>query len=526
MTRKTTGPGPLPDPGPSVKSASSSTKRSANPLEIWVTGDLHVMTAKALEALPWVNQGRPFIFRCGTGYVRLRTDFDRPLLEPLIEKNLRQVMAEHVRWWWRDRYGSKAVSPPPAVMTNMLASPAWPVPYLERLVVVPVLGPDGALQVTPGYHPASRTLYSPPPGFQVPPVSDQPSAAEVKAARLLVADLLDGFPFVSEADRAHTVAAILLPFVRVMIDGPTPLHLVSAPVRGTGKTLLARVICFLAVGAEVPVQTQAKNEEEWRKKVGAILSTGPVIVFFDNLLGFVGSAALAAVLTSTEWEDRLLGNNDQVIRFANKALWIFTANNMRLADEMVRRTVPLRLDAVCEKPYERPRSEFRHPDLMGWVRQTHPNLVWAALTLCRAWVAAGRPLGERTIGSFENWSQVMGGILQVAGIAGFLENITEFHTESDAQTEGWRDLFTRLHTAFPFSSFGAKDAVKVYGQGDDFLNLGYSDFSARSEETRLGLRLQERRDNIYAGLRLEHAGKSQGGNRWRLIPVEGRGNAK
>ena len=34
---------------------------------------------------------------------------------------------------------------------------------------------------------------------------------------------------------------MLLPFVRELIDGPTPLHLIEKPTPGTGGTLLATV---------------------------------------------------------------------------------------------------------------------------------------------------------------------------------------------------------------------------------------------------------------------------------------------
>ena len=37
---------------------------------------------------------------------------------------------------------------------------------------------------------------------------------------------------------------------------------------------------------------------------------------------------------------------------------------------------------------------FRHPDLMTWVRANRARLVAACLTLCQAWIAAGRPRGD------------------------------------------------------------------------------------------------------------------------------------
>jgi hypothetical protein len=73
---------------------------------------------------------------------------------------------------------------------------------------------------------------------------EYPTAGEIAAARgLIVDDLLGEFPFTSPAERAHAVALLLLGFLRAMIDGPTPLHLIEKPAPGTGaatSTTMAR----------------------------------------------------------------------------------------------------------------------------------------------------------------------------------------------------------------------------------------------------------------------------------------------
>ena len=43
------------------------------------------------------------------------------------------------------------------------------------------------------------------------------------------------------ADLANAVAAFILRFVRLLIEGPTPLHLIESPTPGSGKGLLADV---------------------------------------------------------------------------------------------------------------------------------------------------------------------------------------------------------------------------------------------------------------------------------------------
>ena len=83
----------------------------------------------------------------------------------------------------------------------------------------------------------------------------------------------------------------------------------------------------------------------------------------------------------------------EIARSPIRCLWIATGNNPEFSNEIARRLVRIRLDPNVERPAQR--SGFRHPDLMAWVRANRARLVAACLTLCQAWIAAGRPQGGR-----------------------------------------------------------------------------------------------------------------------------------
>ena len=199
------------------------------------------------------------------------------------------------------------------------------------------------------------------------------------------------------------MALLLLGFLRAMVDGPTPLHLIEKPTPGTGATLMVDAIATILTGAGASVMTEGRDDEEWRKRVTAKLRQIPSIVLIDNLRHKLDSSAVAAALTAPFWEDRILGVSEMA-RLPIRCLWIATGNNPEFSNEMARRLVRIRLDAHVERPWQR--AGFRHPDLMTWVRANRARLVAACLTLCQAWIAAGRPRGTRTIGSYENWAQV------------------------------------------------------------------------------------------------------------------------
>jgi hypothetical protein len=130
------------------------------------------------------------------------------------------------------------------------------------------------------------------------------------------------------------------------------------------------------------------------------------------------------------WEDRVLGASEMG-RWPVTCAWIGTGNNPALSDELARRTVRIRLDAREDRPWLR--TGFRHPDLRVWATTHRADLVHAALILVRAWLVRGRPEGGPTLGMFEAWSQVIGGILSVAGVPGFLGNLETFYQDSDEE---------------------------------------------------------------------------------------------
>ncbi|OYD80120.1 hypothetical protein CHT98_32935 (plasmid) [Azospirillum brasilense] len=269
--------------------------------------------------------------------------------------------------------------------------------------------------------------------------------------------------------------------------------------------------------------TEGGREDEWGKLITAKLRASAQLILIDNLRGRLDSSKLAAAITSPVWEDRILGLSEMV-RIPVRAIWVATGNNPGLSNEMARRTVRIRLDARRDRPWER--REFRHPELLAWVRENRARLVWAALTLAQAWVAAGRPPAERasTLGMFERWCAVLGGILDHVGIPGFLGNLGEFYDDADAEGQDWRAFVSawwREHGDKPVQ-MGAlwETACRV----EPSPNLG--DGSEKSQRIRLGKLLRSMRDRHFTidpgygapfETQIMAAGTYNGSQQWRLI---------
>ena len=483
--------------------------------EVRVDGDLARMTVETEEIIGQLNSSGPELFRLGEALVRVG-GVENPKFEPMNPDRLRRYLAESIYWFTVDEKGKrKPAHPPMPVVRSVLAATTWPVPAVDRLTTVPLFAPDGTLVVEAGYFPQGRLFLI--PTVRVPPVPVSPSEEELgRAVNLIVGEVLIDFPFVSPSDLAHTVAAMLLPFMRSMIVGPTPLHLVNAPAKGSGKSLLADVIRSPSdpVGG---VMTGAGDKAEWRKRITAFLMDGRLIILLDNLHGTLDSDALAAVLTETMWSDRILGKSETV-DLPNQALWLATGNGVTLSDELLRRTLPILLDAGMEEPHLRAVSEFKHADLKTWVRSSRADLIWACLTIGQTWVAAGRPPGSVSLGSFESWSATMGGILEVAGIDGFLGNLAEWaESGADPVTLGWRGLSQVWWTTHGEQEITVTEVLGVYDLvGEDFLDLVGGNDLARSSA--LGKALVRKRDAVIGVYKLCSRPKS-GSNRYRLMPL-------
>ena len=486
-------------------------------------GDLGRSVSQAWSVIMASNR-TPWVYRfAGQPTWVVPDDEGRPVATMLNEERLRHMLARLARWVRQTAKGELLPAPPPvAVVKSLLATPDPALPVLTGIVNTPVFGRSGTLITTPGYHPDARLLYVPAPGFTVPEIRARPAAEDIAAARRLICeDLLGDFPFTGEAERAHVVALLLLGFLRGMIDGPTPLHLIEKPTPGTGATLMVDAIATILTGTGASVMTEGRDDEEWRKRVTAKLRQIPSIVLIDNLRAKLDSAAVAAALTAPFWEDRVLGVSEMT-RLPIRCLWIATGNNPEFSNEMARRLVRIRLDANVEQPWQR--ADFRHPDLMVWVRANRARLVAACLTLCQAWIAAGKPRGKKTIGSYENWAQIVGGVLEVAGIPGFLGNLEEMMEASDSEGAGWNGFIASWWDRFGTAEVGASDVFDLALGAEPKLQVGRPGKSFDVAE--LGRGITKMRDRVFDvdGLKLQltFSRSLRRSQRWVLMITEDR----
>ena len=461
----------------------------------------------------------------GTAWVRLLRDPSGAAVADTITPHAaRELLARSAEWVHtsQSRDGEERIVPdyPPTPVAQAMIATVRRVPALRGIVQSPVYTAGGRLVVAPGYDTGSGLYVDLPAGWTMPPVPEAPTADEVTAARtLLIDDMLADFPFGAAADRAAAMAIMLTPVVRDMIDGPTPLLLVEAPVQGTGKGLLVEACLEVACGRPPASLTFAEDDAELQKRITAMLVGGSSICVLDNLVGAIGGAgspapALASALTQSVWGGRILGLSRDV-RIPIRMTWVATANNASLVGDFPRRVVRCWLDAGVEAPQTR--TGWRHSPLLPWVRANRAALLHAACVLVQAWIAAGRPAGPRTRGSYEAWGAVVGGILEVAGIPGLLEGAAR--TE-DPETAAWRAFVGAWWGAHHGAAVRALTLLPLAIDHDLGLETVRGDADARASV--LGRWLRARRDRVYGGLRLVDAGRADGQHQaWRVVEAGG-----
>lgn len=414
----------------------------------------------ALTALKAANDP-PFMFVRGGSPVRVFLDTDAaPAIQSHTTASLKGVLARCANFVSTsfDR-GTVPVAPPAVVVEDILSLPTWQgIPPLSGIVTAPIVSASGKLETEPGYLEASALYYH--DAFRGDLPDTTPTPANIEAAkRLLLETLIGDFPFVDEAGKAHTLGIILLPFVRPCIKGATPLHLVDAPTPGSGKSLLVEVAQKIFAPKISPTPADVKDDDEWRKRITSSLLTGGSHIWFDNINRKVDSGSLAAALTATEWTDRLLGGNAQ-INAPVRCVWTATGNNTQLSDELARRTVYIRLDPCMERPWDR--DGFKIPDLREFVTKERPKLLAAAITLIRAWLDKGMPAYTgKPLGSYEAWTRVIGGILETAGVPGFLSNRAELFEKADPERESWAAFLEAWWNKFRDARCGIADIFSL-----------------------------------------------------------------
>lgn len=503
---------PLPTPttaaAPKTQTLADRAAKVRSRREVVLDGDDEEKLITILPLIEEINNKRPEIFMCGREVKRIVRDRQQRVAQTVEPVHLKILLQAHYSFQkvTYNKDGEEQYRPtnlPPSLAEHLLHQPELDFPPLEEVVRQPFVSSNGEIITREGYDPQMQAWLDL-GGLSLPPIPKNPTQAEIGAAlRFFFVTFLGDFPFADDASRVGALALALLPFVRQIVDGPTPMHVITAPAAGSGKSKLVAAISLGTTGQAPTSLAPVDNDDEWRKRITSTLGTLPTFTLIDNLSPrhVTDSPSLAKALTDNLWTDRILGGSDNAT-YKVRTAWAVTANNPKLSKELVRRLVWILLDPKMEDPSTR--TGFQHANLEAWALEHRAEITHALLTMISAWIAKGRPSGSATLGSYESWAAVMSGILGCLKIDGekdaldahFMANRAKLKATLDGESDEIRSFVGSWWAKHGRGVVGAKELYDLCKIKDLLLEAMGTGNDA-SQKIKLGKLLQYQIARVY-----------------------------
>jgi len=430
-----------------------------------------------------------------------------------------------VKWNERSRKWKPADVPPKVARAVLARFGDWELPKVSGIITCPTLRADGELLQTTGYDYGTRLLLVGLP--TLPPMPAQPSRGDALAALELLLDLLAEFPFADAESRSVGLSALLTPVCRGAY--PTaPLHGASSPEAGSGKSYLMDTASSIVSGRPCPVIAPGENEAELEKRLGALLLAGQPLISVDNVNGLLGGDFLCQAVERQVIQVRLLGKSEAVTIEPRSTTILATGNNLTVTGDLTRRCVLARLDAEQEHPEDR---TFRN-NPVARVLADRGKYIAACLSICRAYVLAGRPGCLDPLPSFEGWSNLVRSALVWLDQSDPLETLHRARQDDPAKAE--RDaLLLAWAENIGTGSGTMRSSAQIITLAHEDSAVGGLRFPELHQalhqavggpggitSRRLGVWLRKHKDQITNGVRLTNS-TFKGVAHWWLAPVEG-----
>jgi hypothetical protein len=461
-------------------------------------GYLPETTTAAWEALLQANTTQPpRLYSYNGRLVRLEREdvVLRELSEPIMRNEITRITI------WLKNQQTEPADPTKHQIENILATENPGLPRLRRVTRVPIFAPDGNLLSTPGFH--DGILYIAERNLVVEPVPAQPTSDDLVCALKWIDELLGEFPFVADADHAHAIALLLLPFVRELIRGPTPLHGGEAPQPRSGKGLLLETLLMVGIGTNYAhYGPPNERDEEVKKEITSALRDGVLAILYDNIKSTLRSAELASAITKPFWTGRILGLSADLRVDPLTVIWVTAGNNLSYSNEMQGRALRIKIDAKTDRPEDRVFKKKTSLDI--WALEHRGELIWSALTLVQYWISQSSPSPSvAPLGKFEEWSRVLGGVLETCGISGFLSvRPSDNRSAKDRDTAAWCEFVSKWWEKHGDAEVKSATLFEI-ASGIEGFYLGKVDATEKGQRQSLGSSLNKHLDWVISTMEPE-----------------------
>lgn len=435
---------------------------------------------------------------------------------------LRDLLVRHAIWHqYRGREKDWVKKDPPMEIakTILARSGEWRFPVIVGMVTTATMRPNGTLLTKAGYDATTQLLLVKPP--KMPAIARQPTREDALQALALLEELLPEFPFADETSRAVALSAIITPIVRGAFS-VAPMHVCTAPVAGSGKSYLWDVVASISIGQLMPVMAAGRSEEETEKRLGAALMAGQPLISIDNVTNSLGGDALCIAIERSNVRIRILGLSENARVEARGTTFYATGNNVLLVGDLCRRVITVVLDPETERPEQR----VFNSDPVAKVMKDRGVYIAAALTICRAYIAAGKPALANGLASFEGWSDCVRSALIWLGKPDPVASMEQAR-EADPQTIELRAMLEAWSRAMGIGPGHRRTCADAIAVSKENLELSAAFQAAvvgisktnRLDPQVLGRWLQRWKGKIVDGRRFNVESNPKGGSKWWVEDV-------
>ena len=361
-----------------IEAQLMSQSLSKRPKVIVNNRQLRDLVNDVMKAMEQANNP-PFLFVRGGRLVRVvKDERNHAFIDEISEKAMMIIIAREVDFfvekWTEDGMRSWNTPPPLRVVQSVLASGEWKFPSLLGISTIPPVNLSGEIILKEGYSSLFAKYYSPDKNLKIAEIPSQPTHDQLQEAKKCLFEPFLEFPFEDELSRTNLIASLLTLILRDAIEGPVPFSIISATNRGTGKTLISRILGTILLGSEPSLTTFPRQPEELKKTITSLLLKGSQLVIFDNVTGSLDTPELAAVLTARVWEDRILGQT-RTISVPQNAAWIVNGNNINVRNDLVRRSIMIRMKSELSQPWLKNGFVHKNSDFLGSQEQRQHLMV-------------------------------------------------------------------------------------------------------------------------------------------------------
>lgn len=441
---------------------------------------------------------------------------------------MRDVLSRVASWWRMDLRSGRWISidPPGEVASIILSrSGEWKFPVVSGVITTQTLRPDGSILFSPGYDAMTRLLLVDPPPIRE--IKEKPTREDALRSLKMLEDLLSEFPLDNDVSQSVALSCLITPVVRGAFP-VAPMHAIDAPIAGSGKSYLLDTAAVIAIGELMPVIAAGRTEEETEKRLGAALLASQSLITLDNVNGELGGDALCQIVERPRPQVRILGKSELVDVESRGTSLFANGNNLIIVGDLGRRVIRCRLDPQMEEPELR---DFTGSPVSS-VLADRGAYVSACLTICRAYISAGRPGLARRLASFEGWSDTVRSALIWLGKADPVASMAASKIEDPeraallAMLETWSEVIgtgkinkIRLKEVVDICNETQLTAAEVNGVEYKWpdLNVAVKSVAGKGRIIDLnsfGYWMRSKKNRVVAGMRFERIAQSNGTFWW------------